>query len=59
MHRSIGPACTCSDLMSEATTAAVYHDTDLPLVLNAHLPSIELVVDLIYHLDLCIVVPCS
>lgn len=52
-------APTCGHLMSQPTTPAVDHHTHLALVVNAHLFGCIVIVDLIYHLDLSIVIPCS
>lgn len=45
--------------MSQPTTPAVDHHTYLALVVNAHLFCCIVIVDLIHHLDLSIVIPCS
>lgn len=50
---------TCCHLVAQTTATAMDHDTHLSCLLYTHLAGIELVVNLIYHLDLCIVVPCS
>ncbi len=50
---------TCGHLVAEASTAAVDHHTDLPLVIDAHLLGSVIVVDLIHHLNLSVVVSCT
>lgn len=45
--------------MTEPSAAGVYHDTDLPGLVNAHLAGCVLVEDLVDNLDLSVVVACS
>lgn len=52
-------APTCGHLMSQPTTPAVDHHTHLAFVVDAHLFGCIVIVDLIYHLNLGVVIACS
>lgn len=45
--------------MSQPTTPAVDHHAHLTLVVDAHLFGCVVIVDLVHHLDLGVVIPCS
>mmetsp|Transcript_55596 Transcript_55596/g.144526 ORF Transcript_55596/g.144526 Transcript_55596/m.144526 type:complete len:323 (-) Transcript_55596:222-1190(-) len=51
LHQGVG-----RDLVAEASAAGVDHDAHLALLIDAHSPGNELVVDLVHHLDLSVVV---
>lgn len=56
MKEQVGFLLTCRHLVAETSTAAVDHHTHLSLVINAHLLGCIVIIDLIYHLNLGVVI---